>query len=297
MKYYSVAHFGSLVRPEYDKYSDKDLLIVGDTYASVKKIKEDYESQGYSVSLYTYKKLKYLSENGSLFLDHLKKEAVIIEDFKSKLSKIISLHISEKPTESKIKGARDYFFILNNIPNSNIGFAWFCDCFYVGLRNYLILKSAQNGFYTFSYLQLLEEFVSNNTLSLQDKKVLKELRVIKRSYRQKHTDEYPDEKFINKIIKIGAKLNLFSTLVNIVDKKKFEISAKEKLSDKALNHYLKLRLAEMFYYSLEFPNFGLEKIICNPQMYASMFKNQNFVDKLLIDLENKTAHNINRVKK
>ena len=70
MKLYSIAHFGSSLRNDFDKYSDKDLLIVAEDWATVNKLKANYQNQGWSVSTYTYSKLEYLSKQGNLFVKH-----------------------------------------------------------------------------------------------------------------------------------------------------------------------------------------------------------------------------------
>ena len=77
MKNYSIAIYGSSTRENFDQYSDKDILIVGESYKNIKTLKVEYENQGFSVSAYTYSKLNFMSLNGSLFIDHLVKESKI----------------------------------------------------------------------------------------------------------------------------------------------------------------------------------------------------------------------------
>ena len=89
MKNYSVAIYGSSTRENFDKYSDKDILIVAETYREIKSLRLEYENQGFSASTYTYSKLQFMSENGSLFIDHLVKESQILIDLNGKFNLIL----------------------------------------------------------------------------------------------------------------------------------------------------------------------------------------------------------------
>lgn len=68
---YSILIYGSSIRGNSDKYSDKDLLIVAEEYNVLNSLKDYYSQLGWSVSTYTYDKLNYLSINGYLFVKHL----------------------------------------------------------------------------------------------------------------------------------------------------------------------------------------------------------------------------------
>jgi hypothetical protein len=55
------------------------------------------------------------------------------------------------------------------------------------------------------------------------------------------------------------------------------------------NHYFKLRLVEIYYLLSGQRLKELDKIICNPQLYAMKFKNNEFVSKLITDIEMKNG--------
>ena len=99
MKNYSVAIYGSSLRSDFDKYSDKDLLIVSSSYKRLNQLKKSYEERGFSVSTYTYSKLQFLSRKGSLFIEHLRKESSILIDDKNRLKCILESHIETVPTK------------------------------------------------------------------------------------------------------------------------------------------------------------------------------------------------------
>lgn len=288
MKKYSISIFGSSLRPNFDKYSDKDLLIVSDSYSTLTKLKKKYESEGYSVSTYTYKKLKFLSEKGSLFVQHLKVESQILTDYDDLLKSILGNHKETQPTNEQVYDSIEYFNFLKIIPDSVIGYAWFCDCFYVGIRNYLILKSASERNYNFSFLNLLNDLLKTKDIDSNDFETLRQLRVLKKSYREKIYDELPSKDFINSLLNVGRKLNLLS-FSNFETPHKYKTYLLNLVRANETNHYFKLRLIEIYYLLSGQRLEELDKIICNPQLYAMKFKDVKFIDRIVSDIEKKNG--------
>jgi hypothetical protein len=288
MKSFSIAIFGSFISPNFDKYSDKDLLIVSDSYLTLNNLKEKYESKGYSVSTYTYKKLQYLSEKGSLFIQHLKKESLILRDKKGLLNAILKNHIETIPSNEQVKESVEYFDFLKIIPNTAIGYAWFCDCFYVGIRNHLILKSASNKSYKFSFLNLLTDLKKSNEINNDDFETLRQLRVLKKNYRERVYEELPSKDYIKSLIKVGEKLNLVPN-TKFDNQKNFNNYLLKKIRSSDTNHYFKLRLVEVYYLQSGHRFAELDKIICNPQLYAMKFKNEEFVYRLVNNIQQKNG--------
>lgn len=287
MKSYSIAIFGSSLRPNFDKYSDKDLLIVSNSYSTLTKLKNQYEQDGFSVSTYTYKKLAHLSNNGSLFVQHLKIESQILTDDRCLLLKILENHTESIPTSKQINESIEYFDYLKNIPNSHIGYAWYCDCFYVGIRNYLILKSAESKKYKFSFLDLINDLIMSKNIDASEFETLRQLRVLKKNYRERIYDELPSMEFMKSLIKVGYKLNLLST-TDFQSIDIFTTNLLDYLRNNEINHYYKLRLVEIFYLHSGYRSEELDKLICNPQLYAMKFKNNEYVNKLIATIvENK----------
>lgn len=288
MKKYSIAIFGSSLRPNFDKYSDKDLLIVSNSYTKLNELKNIYEQDGYSISTYTYKKLKYLSEKGSLFVQHLKTESKILTDYKGLLTDILENHKELQPSSEQIKESIDFFNFLENIPDSKIGYAWFCDCYYVGIRNYLILKSAESKNYGFSFLNLLSDLLKSKSINNEDFEILRQLRVLKKNYRERIYDELPSKDYIDALIKVGHKLNLLPN-TNYQNIDNYTTILLKYAEAKDTNHYFKLRLVEIYYLLSGQRLKELDKIICNPQLYAMKFKNNEFVRKVISDIKKKNG--------
>ncbi len=284
MKNYSIAIFGSSLRADFDKYSDRDLLVVANDYETLEKLKTVYSKDNWSISYYTYSKLRYLSENGSLFIKHLQKESKVIEDINGRLNTILNDFNPKKNYKKDIKDSINYFDIIKTIPQTDLGFAWFCDSLYVGLRNYLVFKNAENGIFEFSFIKLLNSLKHQGKITQFDIEVLKELRVIKRNYREEILDELPSFAFIQKVIQIAKNIGILES-VKIVDSLTFQKSIDKCIIRKKFNPYQRLRLVEGYYCSQELNIPELKKIVSNPQFYASKMKDNKFTMNLILEIK------------
>ena len=112
MKNYSIAEFGSQLSSNFDKYSDKDLLIAAENINDLIKLHKQYTALGWSVSSYTYSKLKYLSHKGSLFLSHLKLNSNIIFDSENTFKQIIDEHLQKENYNDELAGSINYFNVI-----------------------------------------------------------------------------------------------------------------------------------------------------------------------------------------
>lgn len=294
MKNYSIAIFGSSLRADFDKYSDRDLLIVANDFETLDKLKKIYSKENFSISYYTYSKLKYLSENGSLFIRHLKKESKIITDKNGKLKNILNQFRPKNNYKSDIKECESYFDIINMVPKTTLGYAWFCDSLFVGLRNYLVFKNAENEIFEFSYIKLLNGLKEEGLINQSEVNILRELRVVKRNYRDEILDELPSFDFIKTLIPIVKALGLLDS-VNFVDSKTFQETIEKSIIKKKFNSYQRLRLIEGYYCSQELNIPELKKIISNPQFYACKMKDNNFTLNLISKIKKTTTSSLTRV--
>lgn len=289
MKNYSIAIFGSSLRTDFDKYSDRDLLVVADDYETLKKLKEHYSKDDWSISYYTYSKLQYLSKTGSLFIKHLQRESEVFVDENERFSKILSEFNEKTDYTNDIEDSIGYFEIVNIIPKTNLGYAWFCDCLYVGLRNYLIFKNAENGTFEFSFIKLLNRLNNQGVISQSDIQILKELRVIKRNYREEVIDELPSLSYVESLVPIIKKIEILNS-VKIVDPLIYQNFIDKCIIKGKFNSYQRLRLVEGYYCSQELNISELKKIISNPKSYTSKMKDDDFIIDLISEIRNATQH-------
>jgi hypothetical protein len=280
MNNYSLLQFGSSLREDFDSYSDKDLLIVTDTFDQLNSLKEDYESNGFSVSSYTYEKMQLLCDRESLFIEHLRRESRIIFDCGDKIKTLIQKTPIAIPSEERILEAANYFHFLKTIPNTAVGFTWFCDCFYVGLRNYLINLSAKKGLYTFSYPKLINELRDSYALTTGEVQILNELRVAKKNYRSNPQRHIIENNFLPQISEIANKIGIqFQFSAQPI--RQFQADAQSNLTSSNLHKYQKLRLVEILYHLRGDYIPLIEKAILNPQLYASWCSKSETVQVLL----------------
>lgn len=284
MNNYSVAIFGSSLRTDFDKYSDRDLLVVADNYRDLKELKSIYSKDDWSISYYTFSKLKYLSLKGSLFIKHLQNESKVVIDKNNNLSKILSEFKPKESYKKDIDESEEYFDIIEMVPNTRLGYAWFCDCLYVGLRNYLVFKNAENGIFEFSFNKLLKRLKVEGKIKQKEVEILKELRVVKRNYREEVIDELPSLSFILKVIPIVKAIGILKA-VNIVDSFTYQKKVDASIIRKKLNPYQRLRLLEGYYCSQELNIPEIKKIISNPQFYASKMKENKFTMNLISQIK------------
>lgn len=288
MKNYSVVIFGSSLREDFDKYSDRDLLIAASDFETLDKLKSIYSKYDFSISSYTYSKLKYLSENGSLFIKHLQKESKVIIDQKERYKEILNQFSPKNNYKKDIKDCEDYFDIIKLVPKTNLGYAWFCDCLFVGLRNYLVFKNAENGVFEFSFIKLLNRLKKQGLINQSDIDVLRELRVVKRNYREEIFDELPSQEFVKKIIPIAKYLGILDS-VKFTDKKTFQNLIEKSIIKYKFNSYQRLRLVEGYYCSQDLIIPELKKIISNPQFYSCKMKDNDFTLSLISEIKKRNT--------
>lgn len=276
MRNYSIALFGSLLRKDFDNYSDKDLLIVSDSYETIEDLKQKYESKGVTVTFYTYAKLKFLSSKESLFIEHLKREAQLLFDDGSKLENLLINTPTITSSQSRLAEAKEYFKPFDFIPSSPLGYGWYCDAFYVGFRNYLINLSALKKSYKFSFMDLLLEAYEDKQIDKNEFEMLRQLRVIKRNYRTKQHDELPSFSYMENLSAYIQRIGFLKIIKPIVYSQ-IEDIVKPRLLDTSLNYYQKLRLIEIYYYSSKVNLPDLEALISNPYSCAFLMKNEDFL--------------------
>lgn len=286
MKNYSIVKFGSQLNSNFDEYSDKDLLIATDSYKDLNELFKLYSKDGWSVSGYTYSKLKYLSDKGSLFISHLMLNSTITYDFDNKFKEIIDSHKLKDNYLNELEDSKNYFKIINSTPDLSLGYAWFADCFYVGLRNYLIFEYANKNILEFSYLKIIELLLLENRITEADYSILRQLRVVKYNYRENILDELPSKSFIFSLFEIASNLNLIQNPI-FQDPAYFKINTLRNIFSKELNGYQKLRLVEGIYCSKEINIPEIKRIVSNPQFYASKLLDNSFLNKIINKFENK----------
>ena len=177
----AVALFGSRVRGDSDAYSDVDLLVLRDHM--VHRDRNRFTSLGFSVSAFTWAQFGRMAEEGSLFLQHLKQESIVLLDPTGKLTSTLADFMPCGDHKSKIEDNATLFAMTRGVPMDVAAVGWAYDVLAVAFRNHAVLLSAQEGVYLFSYPALVARVVEQFGLSERERHMLLSLRILKREYR------------------------------------------------------------------------------------------------------------------
>ena len=179
------AIFGSAARGDHDIFSDRDLLIVSDDETSLRKLKAGYNSSGWSCTAYSWSRLQHAADQGSLFLQHLKQEAKILQDPSDRLANLLA-HYSTKPSyKREADGAASLLGnLMQHLPRCDTGPMWTLDVLSVGFRSLAVAKLADDGIYSFSNSHIIDGLARIGMIRQADGHQLRPLRQFKSLYRR-----------------------------------------------------------------------------------------------------------------
>lgn len=279
---FAIARYGSSIRKDDDQFSDRDLLITCPSYLKTKLV-EKYKKDNYSVSYFTPAQLTFMATKGSLFLQHLKSESLILLDdncdFKNYLENIKFI----KPTDDEINSVKSSLEFLFSWPCYKSLLGWKADYMYCLIRDLLIKSNAQNGVVCFSINGLIEIFRESMGIDLAK---LQDLRRIKAAFR--NNDYLPDStssivsELETLVIDAFALKSTKWSGIDLVEQRQF------------ISNHEQLRVIEAFYLLLRSEGFIhhehelLVKVITEPNNYGStQMRNKQLISNYLKDLSQK----------
>jgi hypothetical protein len=177
----SLAVFGSVPRGDDDQFSDRDILLAGSGPNSL--VERALSKAGYSPSTYSWAQMEALSQDGSLFLQHLKQEAQVVVDRNGRLCDLLTAYRPLDDYSHRIAENIQLFEMTSGVPACRALLGWAFDVLAVGFRNHAILQLANTGQYVFSYPALVAAISQAHNLSAKEAQLLAELRQHKRDYR------------------------------------------------------------------------------------------------------------------
>ena len=179
----SEALFGSAARRDGDRLSDVDYLIVGDDIPVLRRRKEWLQSQGFSVSDFTWTRLERMCAKQTLFSLHLKLESKLIFDASGRLRELLSSCTAKSNYSPELRDSLKLFRPLESVPSCFAAIGWAMDILAVAFRNSAILSLAENGDYLFSMKSILEKLVEAGRITREQSTRLQQLRAYKAAYR------------------------------------------------------------------------------------------------------------------
>jgi hypothetical protein len=200
-----VVEFGSKKRGDYERSSDRDILLIGDNWPELTTEKVFKKNQGYSVTCLTTDKAAYLIGSGSLFLKHVIDEGNLISGVTSDYNNLIAEWSSARSYEGEIQSNLDLLEVLNFVPKSSAGLLIVIDIIISSVRNIAIRKLANEGRYIFSWAGILLAAAQRDEIKVEDVPLFLEARSIKNQYRSGFLPSIT-EKYVNGLGQAAAKI-------------------------------------------------------------------------------------------
>src|SRR5205823_2503831 len=107
-----------------DQLSDRDLLLVSGNFRAVEEASASMTSEGYSCAGYTWKKLRYLAARGSLFIQHLKQEGILLRDRGNQLGLLLKGFVPSLNNEAQLKSARRLALLTRCFADTDYCIGW-----------------------------------------------------------------------------------------------------------------------------------------------------------------------------
>lgn len=184
----SICIFGSQARRTADGFSDRDVLLLGNSGAKLEPITKEWQSAGWNITTFSRPAFKRMAGAKALFVQHLKQEGCIIRDDGDFLASMLQ-DFSPKPSyESEKRDALEYLSLLPALGESYWLNLCIGDITYVIFRNVLVLHLASRGTYVFDYERLVSAIATEFKVPQIGREALVKLREMKHTYRGRRHD-------------------------------------------------------------------------------------------------------------
>ena len=181
----SFAVFGSAARGDNDLFSDRDLLVVSDGGPRLREMKSACEAAGWSCTAYSWGRLQRASDQGSLFVQHLKQESKVLRDPSERLSQLLTRFSPKPDYKREAFGAASLLGnLLQELPQCHAGPMWTLDVLSAGFRSLAVANLADHGIYVFANSEIIDGLIRIGMLRREDGYQLRSLRQFKSLYRR-----------------------------------------------------------------------------------------------------------------
>ena len=184
------AVFGSAARGDHDAFSDWDLLLVSDDKPTLRTMETRCRSMGWSCTTYSWDRLQQAADQGSLFVQHLKQESMILSDPFDRLAHLLARYAPRGSYKQEFMGAAS---LLGNLiqcpPRCDEGPMWTLDVLSVGFRSLAVAALAENGIYAFANSDITGGLTKIGFINREEGARLSRLRCFKSLYRQGIMDQ------------------------------------------------------------------------------------------------------------
>jgi hypothetical protein len=278
----TAAFYGSVVRGDHDRFSDRDLLLVSNDESALTEARIQLSALGYSCACYDWNKMKLLADKKALFIQHLKQETRIIVDRDNRLQSLLATYSPASSYSSQINAARSLVSLTECFPDTPKGIGWALDVLTIGFRNLSILSLANEGNYTFSFVGLVSGIRRLGLVDQQGEQSLLSLRRYKSCFRKKQFSLLPQKEDVFRLQRIVGESFDATLEPRAVSEEYFnDYCLHSRRAAETAQWYLKARLYEGAFLTLNRPvNLDLttsarfeaiEDAITNPACYNALF--------------------------
>jgi hypothetical protein len=178
-----VAVFGSQARGDADLLSDRDVLVVSSGRDGIPDRQSTVKTNGWNSTVYSWDQLERAIARHSLFVLHLKREAVILRDPGCRLRHCLSQATPRASYSWERAEARELIGTLERVPTASWAPGWALDVLATGFRSLAIAELADRGIFAFSMAAVLENLCYCGLVRCDDTPLLSTLRIWKQSFR------------------------------------------------------------------------------------------------------------------
>ena len=179
----SICIFGSAARGTADSMSDKDVLIVTGSPRRRRQLVRKWVGDGWSVAAYSPSRIRAMAVKGSLFVQHLKREGIIVSDDRGWLANLLNAAEPKRSYETDFHSAVQMLKPLDRLRSGYWPQLMAADLGFVFIRNAGIYLLAERGVYEFDYERIVDALADIAGLTISQVKILHHLRALKVAYR------------------------------------------------------------------------------------------------------------------
>ena len=179
------AFFGSAARSSSDQMSDRDVLVVSGDSQRRQQLFDHWRKAGWSVANYSPSRLLKMIGAGSLFIQHLKLEGILLRDQGGWLERALRSAESNQSYEADARASVSLAAPIERFASEALiqQSPIVSDLAYVALRNFGICHLADKGEMIFDYHRIVESVGNDFGLSPREMKLVHSLRAGKAAYR------------------------------------------------------------------------------------------------------------------
>ncbi|EOK6217917.1 TPA: hypothetical protein ORR83_002875 [Escherichia coli] len=248
-------------------YSDRDLLLIYNSWKYTKEDKKRYQLLGYDVTVMSEKKAIYLANTGSLFLKHVIDEGKVIAGDVDIYEKVRSLWQAKNDYQYEIDSNIDIIELLYFLPENKYSLLFVNDLLITSIRNISIRRFAAEGVYIFAWEEIFKWLCLHGLINKKEVRILLYSRKLKNAYRLKMYYKV-ELSFINALIEIAKKIIKFNGRLRFCNHKSTILSLPDKFQERS---YKQLRAYEVVcsFYQFRKDIMDIASMVSNPSYFSN----------------------------